>query len=138
LGTLGRQGNPAIVSRLQNVLHKAGKRYYVLLVSEITTAKLQLLATSTDAWVQVACPRLSVDWGHVLGGRRTVRPNGSRTETAAKTIPVLSPYELFVCLESTPWRNNYPMDYYSTAGGPWSNYHPDNKHRQWQPPPPPP
>jgi hypothetical protein len=46
----------------------------------------------------------------------------------------LSPYELFVCLESTPWQDNYPMDYYSTSGGPWSNYHPDNKHRQWQPP----
>lgn len=123
LGTLGRQGNPAIVQRLQNVLRKAGRRHFVLLLSEITPAKLQLFATNTNAWVQVACPRLSVDWGHLLGSNVAGKP----------PIPVLSPYELFVCLEpSTPWRENYPMDYYSTNGGPWSNYYETNKDRQWQ------
>ena len=114
LGTLGRQGNPAILSRIQEKLKAKGKRYFIMLVSEITPAKLALLENKIDAWVQVACPRLSVDWGHHLSSKR----------------PVLNPYELFVCLEETPFRKNYPMDYYSQAGGPWSNYHESNKERQ--------
>jgi 2-(3-amino-3-carboxypropyl)histidine synthase len=75
---------------------------------------LALLESKIDAWVQIACPRLSVDWGHHLSTNR----------------PVLNPYELFVCLEETPFRKNYPMDYYSEAGGPWSNYHEATKERQ--------
>ena len=114
LGTLGRQGNPAILSKIQERLKAKGKRYFIMLVSEITPAKLALLENKIDAWVQVACPRLSVDWGHHLSSRR----------------PVLNPYELFVCLEETPFRKNYPMDYYAQAGGPWSNYHETNKERQ--------
>jgi 2-(3-amino-3-carboxypropyl)histidine synthase len=114
LGTLGRQGNPAILSRIQQKLKAKGKRYFIMLVSEITPAKLALLENKIDTWVQVACPRLSVDWGHHLSSKR----------------PVLNPYELFVCLDETPFRKNYPMDYYSEAGGPWSNYHESNKERQ--------
>lgn len=113
LGTLGRQGNPAIVKRIRNTLSRHGKRHFLMLLSEITPAKLQLFHGQIDAWVQVACPRLSVDWGHYLCDK-----------------PVLSPYELFVCLEETEWRSVYPMDYYSIAGGPWANYFENNKDRQ--------
>lgn len=113
LGTLGRQGNPAILKRLKQSFQKRGKRSFIILLSEITPQKLKLLESSVDTWVQVACPRLSVDWGHFLGSK-----------------PVLSPYELFVCLEEAEWKQNYPMDYYSQAGGPWSNYFEDNKDRQ--------
>ena len=121
LGTLGRQGNPAILRKVQQQIRQAGKRCFVMLCSEITPAKLALFTQKTargtkiDAWVQIACPRLSVDWGHFLS------QDGA--------IPVLSPYELFVCLEATPWREKYPMDFYSQQGGPWSNYHPDTKQR---------
>ncbi|KAJ1482578.1 hypothetical protein T484DRAFT_1803464, partial [Baffinella frigidus] len=52
----------------------------------------------------VACPRLSIDWGHFFDK------------------PLLSPYEVEVALKETEWREVYPMDYYSQAGGPWSNY----------------
>ena len=113
LGTLGRQGNPAIVQRLRQALTKAGKRHMLLLLSEITPAKLQLMERTIDAWVQVACPRLSVDWGHHLSHK-----------------PVLTPYELMVCLDVTAYQDRYPMDYYSQAGGPWSNYHGDNRDRK--------
>jgi 2-(3-amino-3-carboxypropyl)histidine synthase len=115
MGTLGRQGNPAIVQRIQKALREAGKRHFLVLLSEITPAKLALLNANNrvDAWVQVACPRLSVDWGHFLSHK-----------------PVLSPYELFCALEQTAWRDVYPMDYYSYAGGPWSNYYEANKDRQ--------
>jgi len=114
MGTLGRQGNPAILSKIQERLKANGKRYFIMLVSEITPSKLALLENKIDAWVQIACPRLSVDWGHHLSTKR----------------PVLNPYELFVCLEETEFRKNYPMDYYSNAGGAWSNYHGTNKERQ--------
>jgi 2-(3-amino-3-carboxypropyl)histidine synthase len=68
MGTLGRQGNPAIVQRIQKALRDAGKRHFLVLLSEISPAKLALLNANNnvDCWVQVACPRLSVDWGHFL------------------------------------------------------------------------
>jgi 2-(3-amino-3-carboxypropyl)histidine synthase len=112
LGTLGRQGNPAIVARIKEALRSHGKRHFLMLVSEITPQKLALFSY-VDAWVQVACPRLSVDWGHYLSRK-----------------PVLNPYELMVCLEKTEWKQVYPMDYYAQEGGPWSNYHEQNKDRQ--------
>ena len=123
LGTLGRQGNPAIVQRLRAALDAAGKRHFLLLLSEITPAKLQCLEqhSTVDAWVQVACPRLSVDWGHHL---------------SPANKPVLSSYECMVCLDDDAagdYRSNnknYPMDYYSQTGGPWSNYHGSNRDRQ--------
>jgi 2-(3-amino-3-carboxypropyl)histidine synthase len=113
LGTLGRQGNPAIVKRLKQALRSKGKRHFVMLLSEVTPAKLRLFDQTIDAWVQVACPRLSVDWGHCLSNK-----------------PVLSPYELMVCLGVTEWRDVYPMDYYSQAGGPWTNYFESNRDRK--------
>lgn len=111
LGTLGRQGNPGILARIRERLAAHGKKSFVMLVSEITPAKLALFS-KVDAWIQVACPRLSVDWGHFLSQR-----------------PVLNPYELFVCLDETSWREKYPMDYYSNQGGPWSNYHESTRTR---------
>jgi len=116
LGTLGRQGNPALLTRIQELVRKSNKRSFVMLASEITPSKLALFQDKVDVWVQIACPRLSVDWGHTLSASK----------------PVLNPYELFVCLGATEWREHepYPMDYYAQAGGPWSNYHDKNKERQ--------
>ena len=115
MGTLGRQGNPAIFQRIRQSLNEHGKRHFLMLVSEITPSKLQLFSSKVDVWVQVACPRLSVDWGHHLAKK-----------------PVLSPYELFVCLDETKWQKEYPMDFYAHAGGPWSNYYQENQERQYK------
>jgi 2-(3-amino-3-carboxypropyl)histidine synthase len=111
LGTLGRQGNPAIVKRIAQILQCRDKSYFVMLLSEITPAKLKLLPT-VDAWVQVACPRLSVDWGQFLSDK-----------------PVLSSYEFFVVMGLEEYHEVYPMDYYSHSGGPWTNYYESNKER---------
>ena len=46
-------------------------------------------------WVQVACPRLSIDWGYSF------------------SKPLLTPYELAVALAETDWQTTYPMDYYA-------------------------
>lgn len=122
LGTLGRQGNPAILERLQTLLEKQGKSFVTVLLSEVTPQKLKSLSHGVEAWVQIACPRLSIDWG----------------DEFAK--PTLNPYEAYVALgETRPWWGegnrqktgqseegvaDYPMDYYSATGGPHrSSYH---------------
>jgi hypothetical protein len=74
-------------------------------LSEVFPAKLSLFK-DVDVWVQVACPRLSIDWG------------------TAFLKPLLTPYEALVALNETSWREVYPMDYYSDGSGPWTNqYH---------------
>lgn len=110
LGTLGRQGNPAILGHVRSLLKKHNKRCFVLLLSEIFPKKLDMFS-NVDAWVQIACPRLSVDWGHFFNK------------------PVLSPYELNCALGEETFREVYPMDFYKAGSGRWSNYHEDNKNR---------
>ncbi|OEU23273.1 Diphthamide_syn-domain-containing protein [Fragilariopsis cylindrus CCMP1102] len=120
LGTLGRQGNPALLTKIQTQLTIRNIKSFVMLASEITPIKLALFKSKISVWIQIACPRLSVDWGHHLSG--------------SSSIPVLNPYELFVTLDIVQWRDDqsYPMDYYSQDGGPWSNYGDvDNKNRQY-------
>ena len=104
LGTLGRQGNPAILKHVEALLHARGKKYFVLLLTEIFPDKLARFG-EVDAWIQIACPRLSIDWGYAF----------------AK--PLLSPYEAEVALKATAWRELYPMDFYAAGSGPWTNYH---------------
>ncbi|KAL9187885.1 hypothetical protein ACHAXT_006263 [Thalassiosira profunda] len=136
LGTLGRQGNPAILSRIRTLLHSRGIRSMIVLLSEIFPKKLEMMSNSSPgsaggvcAWVQIACPRLSIDWGHYF------------------CVPVLSPFELFVAFgevaDASLWvaaeekeetteehENGYPMDFYSKSGGPWANYYDSNKERK--------
>jgi 2-(3-amino-3-carboxypropyl)histidine synthase len=71
----------------------------VLLLSEITPARLARFgAGEVEAWVQVACPRLSIDWGAGFGG-----------------APLLTPYEAEVALGAEAWRDVYPMTYSAKA-----------------------
>ena len=114
LGTLGRQGNPAILEHLEARLKAKGLKYVVFLISEMNPAKMALLK-GADAFVQIACPRLSIDWGEDF------------------TKPVLTPYECEVALGfATPWwelevvapgeaNAPYPMDYYAKDGGAWTS-----------------
>lgn len=106
LGTLGRQGRPRIVQRLESILKEKNKEVTVLLLSEIFPNKLKMFP-QIDAFIQVACPRLSIDWGYAF------------------EKPLLSPYEAEVCLQKTEWKEVYPMDYYSKNGGSWTNYFKD-------------
>ncbi|KAG9265209.1 2-(3-amino-3-carboxypropyl)histidine synthase subunit 1 isoform X1 [Astyanax mexicanus] len=109
LGTLGRQGNPKILEHLENKLEALGRSFTRVLLSEIFPSKLALMA-DVDAWVQIACPRLSIDWG------------------TAFSKPLLSPYEAAVALQKVEWQEVYPMDFYSNQSlGPWAPNHPDNQ-----------
>ncbi|CAI8036206.1 2-(3-amino-3-carboxypropyl)histidine synthase subunit 1 [Geodia barretti] len=102
LGSLGRQGSPNILAHLQRVMERRGRRYVVVLLSEIFPEKLRLFE-GVDAWIQVACPRLSIDWG------------------SAFDKPLLTPFEAAVALRETEWVTVYPMDYYANESlGPWT------------------
>lgn len=117
LGTLGRQGSPKVMEYLEQRLKSCGKEAVVILLSEIFPDKLKMF-TNIDAFVQVACPRLSIDWG------------------TAFEKPLLTPYEMSVVLNDVEWKVSqkkvddieaYPMDFYSTKSlGKWTpNHKPD-------------
>ncbi|XP_035792588.1 2-(3-amino-3-carboxypropyl)histidine synthase subunit 1-like [Anopheles albimanus] len=121
LGTLGRQGSTKVLEHLQRRLEHHGRKAVVILLSEIFPDKLALM-DDVDAFVQVACPRLSIDWG------------------TAFTKPLLTPYELSVALGDAEWKIpectaasdakpktapnlevSYPMDFYANASlGEWT------------------
>lgn len=57
-------------------------------------------------WIQIACPRLSIDWGYAF------------------TKPLLNPYEAHVAFGAAQWKEeSYPMDFYAKDGGEWTVYH---------------
>lgn len=110
LGTLGRQGSPDVLRYLEKQLQEAGRDYLVVLLSEIFPQKLALFK-EVDAWIQVACPRLSIDWG------------------ANFNVPLLSPYEAAVLFKQIDWQSTYPMDFYAgpDSKGPWTVNHASHK-----------
>lgn len=99
LGSLGRQGSKKIMEKVVDKLRSAGKTVYRIVVPEINSEILDTFSF-VDAFVQISCPRLSIDWG--AGYRK----------------PLLTPFEVFYdgC-------GQYEMDYYAEAGrNPWQNY----------------
>lgn len=109
LSTLGRQGNPKILENVIRLIEKQGKDHFTILMAEIFPDKLALFE-DIDCWIQIACPRLSIDWG--LGFEK----------------PLLTPFEAAVALQEAEWQQEvYPMDFYSykTLGN-WTNNHKDN------------
>ncbi|KAF2497310.1 diphthamide biosynthesis protein 1 [Lophium mytilinum] len=116
LGSLGRQGNPHTLTLIENHLRAKGLKWVNLLLSEIFPGKLAMMG-DVEAWVQIACPRLSIDWGYAF------------------ERPLLSPYEALVALgaKEAGWlieeeegavgevgggrtKGVYPMDFYSKEG----------------------
>lgn len=105
LGSLGRQGNPHTLTLIEQRLTERGIPWINLLLSEIFPGKLALM-DDVECWVQIACPRLSIDWGYAF------------------PRPLLSPYEALVALgvREAPWAVGgkdgavYPMDFYAKEG----------------------
>ena len=94
LSTLGRQGNPKILENVIRLIEKQGKEHFTILMAEIFPDKLALFE-DIDCWIQIACPRLSIDWG--LGFEK----------------PLLTPFEAAVALQEAQWQQDvYPMDFY--------------------------
>lgn len=109
MGTLGRQGNLNVVQHIRKRLCCKDKETVIILLSEIFPDKLKLF--DLDAFVQIACPRLSIDWGKAF------------------TKPLLTPYELSVVIGDAEWladkeHGSYPMDFYANNSlGPWTPNH---------------
>ncbi|MCJ1243983.1 Diphthamide biosynthesis protein 1 [Trapelia coarctata] len=102
LGSLGRQGNPHTMTMIENHLDKLGIPFINLLLSEIFPGKLAMM-DDIECWVQIACPRLSIDWGYAF------------------PRPLLTPYEALVALGARQdWATGndgvYPMDFYAKDG----------------------
>ncbi|KAI2634120.1 putative diphthamide synthesis protein-domain-containing protein [Hypomontagnella submonticulosa] len=100
LGSLGRQGNPHTMKLIEEKLKRMDIPWVNLLLSEIFPGKLAMMS-DVECWVQVACPRLSIDWGYAF------------------PRPLLTPYEALVALgEREDWSKSgvYPMDYYAREG----------------------
>lgn len=98
---------------MQRALEARGLPFSVYLMSEISPQKIAAFQ-EIEAWVQIACPRLSIDWGEGF------------------SLPVLTPYEGLIALgavqpfwEGEGYRENgahaYPQDYYDKSGGEWSS-----------------
>ena len=83
----------------------------MLFLSEISVDKLKRFPR-VEAWIQIACPRLSVDWGHHFDK------------------PLLNTYEAHTAMTELEWQRVYPMDYYFYDGGEWSNYFKQNEERK--------
>lgn len=143
LGTLGRQGNPRILDRLEKKMLEKRMTWTVVLMSEISPTRIALFEDAVDAWIQIACPRLSIDWGDAF------------------KKPLLTPFEAEIalgdlsgwwerknsvnsdicCDEDMKFSKNescgacdngggkvkeelqvdYPMDYYAQDGGEWNS-----------------
>lgn len=108
LGSLGRQGNPHTMTLIENHLRERGITWINLLLSEIFPGKLAMMP-DVECWVQVACPRLSIDWGYAF------------------PRPLLTPHEALVVLGGREgWEGEggkqqerevvYSMDYYGKDG----------------------
>lgn len=115
LGTLGRQGSTKVMKYIESRIKYHKRNSVIILLSELFPTKLELFK-EVDAFVQVACPRLSIDWG-------TAFPK-----------PLLTPYELSVVLGDAKWaiendtkvvkEENYPMDFYASKSlGYWTPNH---------------
>ena len=82
-------------------------------MSEIFPSKLNLIS-SIDVFVQIACPRLSIDWGEAF------------------PKPLLTPYEAVTALNrSQILDKKYPMDFYAhNSLGPWTPNHKPRKTKE--------
>lgn len=123
LSSLGRQGSKSVFSRLRHKLMKVFPDCNIVefIIPEIQPKILNEFASSVQVWVQVACPRLSIDWG-----------DGFVDE------PLLTPYELNIALGqvpgvdaksneikvNVPGKSSYPMDFYAHSSlGDWTPSH---------------
>lgn len=142
LGTLGRQGNPRILDRLVKKMEEKGMTWTIVLMSELSPTRIGLFGDSVDAWIQIACPRLSIDWGDAF-----VKPllTTFEAEIALGDLPgwwEKEKKEVVVvkddlgsncgegveccgksetCCGGNDGGVDYPMDYYAQDGGEWNS-----------------
>ncbi|CAL5056446.1 unnamed protein product [Urochloa decumbens] len=141
LGTLGRQGSVKVLDRVVEHLEEKGLEHTVVLMSELFPARMELFGDSIDAWVQIACPRLSIDWGEgfkkpvlttfefdvALGyvpgwwEKSSRECGGERASGCCSGSGTCGNCDCGGDCSSGNFGGNYPMDYYSQDGGDWNS-----------------
>lgn len=146
LGTLGRQGSTRVLDRVLDHMDERELEYTVVLMSELSPARIALFGDSVDAWVQIACPRLSIDWGEGFGKpvlttfemeialgfipgwwerekRRAVEcTDDSSCECSCSSSGGGCGKDLGSCGHNCgDTKADYPMDYYAQDGGDWNS-----------------
>ncbi|WOK95830.1 hypothetical protein Cni_G04537 [Canna indica] len=147
LGTLGRQGNTRVLDRVVEHMEEKGMEWTVVLMSELSPARIALFGDSVDAWVQIACPRLSIDWGEgftkpllttfeldiALGyvpgwwekekTRVSVNSDGEQITGKEESCSASSNCQANSsgCNRKSDAETDYPMDYYAQDGGDWNS-----------------
>ncbi|ORD99955.1 DPH1 [Hepatospora eriocheir] len=102
LSNLGKQANQYLFERVVKKLKSFNIKVYKIVCGEINNEILKIYSFC-DGFVQIGCPRLSIDWG------------------CGYIKPLLSPYEIFRYLDDH--KGAYMMDYYSKEEkNPWSMY----------------
>lgn len=98
LSTLGRQGNMKIFNNVVRFLQEKNMKVYRIALKEINEKVLDYY-DKMECFVQIGCPRLSIDWG------------------SNYKKPLLNAYEVFNELDE------YIMDYYGREdNNVWNNY----------------
>lgn len=123
LGTLGRQGSLSVLKTITSSLPLLNT--VPILLSELSPAKLAILAPFISAFVQTSCPRLSIDWGYAFP-----RPLLSTYEASVALGKVQSRWSTTISSQRTvsdiekkekKEAHDYPMDFYADMSlGAWT------------------
>ncbi|KAF2309391.1 hypothetical protein GH714_001888 [Hevea brasiliensis] len=118
LGTLGRQGNPRILDRLEKKMREKHFSYTFVLMSEISPTRIALFEQSVDAWIQIACwwekDKSVVANSGCCDGLGCGHSNGLCSgcgNEAAKDVKGVG----------DSFAGDYPMDFCAQDGGEWNS-----------------
>ena len=93
-----------ILKRLCKLLDKNNKKYIIIILNEVTEQKL-LNYTKCDCFIQLVCPRLSIDWPDQF------------------SKPMLTPYEVYLSFGETEIKEKiYEMNNYANQTGEWGHF----------------
>jgi len=101
-----RQGSVKILKTINFLANMNKIKPVIYIGTEINSNRLNMInGNISNLWVQLSCPRISLDWGHYF-----------------KSI-ILNPFEFSVFMRSTKLNKNFvPMDFYSKMGNFWTSY----------------
>ena len=110
LGTLGHQGSTKVLNNLRKKLleKKLNCNFINILIPEINAQLLNSFEDTIDFFLQISCPRLSIDWS---------------LDVIKK--PLLTPFEFNIVLnQNFNQFYAYPMDFYAEhSSGNWTPNH---------------
>lgn len=126
LGTLGRQGNFTVLATLKSLIASVSNSPIVtFLMSELNPTLLTELGRNTvRAWVQIGCPRLSIDWGDAFVDKPLLSPYELRTAIRNLQATEEDAKEKQSSVPNFTKDKRYHMDFYETKSlGSWTPSH---------------